>query len=767
MLMTQDIASAGIAYVARGWAVVPLHDVSAGSCSCGSADPDHIWNQGGKHPIYDRWQLDPLRDPVRVREQWAARPMANIGIATGAVSGFWVLDVDPDHGGHIALTGLISAYGPLPETYTVLTGSGGQHYYFALPDWEVTASRGRLPVGLDVRGRGGQVVAPPSVSSKGAYQVGADQPVAPAPAWLLDLIRPRQAEGYSPVTKLEDGGPLAGGTDRARAYAAAAVRAELAELAQAQPGTRNETAFRVACRLAELVNATWAGLDGAEVAHWYHAAAEQANADGSFSYVEAASVLAKAVGRVAGKAAELPPAEHLGTRVGWGELPAGVADFSVAGQGPAPGPLTFADALRAGPLPMPGVTAEQLAADPYAGHVEAEAIKLAIRERGRALYDQRRSVPVDFDREAMTGADLAALPRPAALVDGWLTRDTLARVYGPSGAGKSFVVLDLGACVATGTPWHGRAVERAPVCYAVAEGLYGMGQRREAWQQRHQLDDGITYLPRAVQITGAEWAAYVDWCRRRAFGLIIIDTQARATEGVKENDNAEMGMVVARLDELRRATAACILLVHHKGSVGEHARGATAMRGAMDVEIDVTRLANTLRLRTTKVKDAAEAVPLELTLAPLGPSAVLVRDGESVGMASPFVAPVYGSGGRQAAAFASRVLALVEIMIDNFGEGNGGTEADIKALYCSHRELVELPAVVQRKAFRRAWNRLEELGRIARVRGLSRFKFVELADLGPLEPNPEKLVPEGWILAEPSLSRKTSRTPGGGGDDDD
>lgn len=767
MFMTQDIASTAIAYLGRGWAVVPLHDVSAGACSCGSTDPVHVWKQGGKHPLYERWQTSPMRDPAAVREQWAGRPGANIGIVTGVVSGFWVLDVDPDNGGHTALAALVAAYGPLPETYTVLTGSGGMHYYFALPDWEPTASRGRLPVGLDVRGKGGQVVAPPSVSSKGPYRVGSDTVIAPAPAWLLDMIRPVRAESYSSVTKLEDG-PAAGGPDRARGYASAAVRAELGELARAPAGTRNETAFRVACRLAELVNASWSGFDGAEVAHWYHQAAEQANADGTFPYTEAAAVLAKAIGRVNGKPADLPAAEHMGTHVEWGGLPPGLADFSVAGQGPAPAaPFTFADALRAGPLPMPGHTAEQLAADPYAGHVEIEAAKLAIRERGKALYDQRRMVPVDFEAEALTGADLAALPRPATLVDGWLTRDSLSRVYGPSGAGKSFVVLDLGACVSTGTAWHGRAVERAGVCYSVAEGLWDMGQRRAAWEARHQLDTGITFLPRAVQITGPEWAAYVAWCRARAFGLIILDTQARATEGVKENDNAEMGMVVARLDELRRATAACVLLVHHRGAVGEHARGATAMRGAMDVEIDLSRVADRLRLRATKVKAAGEPMPIELTMAPLGASLVLVRDGESVGMASPFVAPMHGSGGRQAAAFASRVLALVEVLLDNFSEGNGGTEADIRALYCAHRELVELPPAVQRKAFRRSWNRLEELGRIARVRGLARFKFVELVDLGPLEPNPDKLVPEGWMLAEPSLSRKSTGGSAQGGDDDD
>lgn len=755
MFMAQDTVSTGVEYVYRGWAVIALHDVSAGACSCGSTDPDHIYRQGGKHPVHGQWQAFPLTTEAQVREQWAARPAANIGIVTGAVSGFWVLDVDPDNGGHVILAGLVAAYGPLPETYTVLTGSGGAHYYFTLPDWEPGGSRGRLPAGLDVRGKGGQVVAPPSVSSKGPYSVGANVPLAPAPAWLLDLIRPLRPE--APARRDDSpAGPVAGGPDRGRAYAAQAVRAELTELERALPGTRNETAFRVACRLAELVNAPWSGLDGEQVAHWYHAAAELANVDGSFNYVEAGDVLAKAVGRVAGKVADLPPADNLGHRVEWGALPHGVADFSGADRIGSAAPLTFADALRAGPLPMPGATAEQLSADPYAGHVEAELIRMDIRDRAKAEYARRQAVPVDFLAELMSGAELAQLPAPDPIIKGWLVRDSLARLVGASGAGKSFVGLDLAACVRTGEAWHGAPTVAGEVVYGVAEGLYDMGQRNVAWEQRYGRGSGVRFLPRPVQVGGPEWAAFVETMGTLRPALIVLDTQARHTEGVKENDNTDMGIVVARLDDLRRASGACVLLVHHRGAVGEHARGATVMRAAMDIEIDIDRTGDRLRVRATKVKHAAPPVPIELNMAPLGPSLVLVRDGESIGQASPFMAPLGGSGGKQHALFAERVMALVDILLDNFSEGNGGTEADIRALYLGHPAIVELAPNASRKAFRRAWNRLEELGRLARVRGLARFKFVELADLGPLEANPGKTVPEGWMLAEPSLSRKAS-----------
>ena len=71
-----------------------------------------------------------------------------VGIATGAASGVWVLDVDDWD----ALVALESEHGPLPPTYTVVTGSGGIHHYFAMPAGQTITNANRLPKGIDVRG---------------------------------------------------------------------------------------------------------------------------------------------------------------------------------------------------------------------------------------------------------------------------------------------------------------------------------------------------------------------------------------------------------------------------------------------------------------------------------------------------------------------------------------------------------------------------------------------------------------------------------------
>lgn len=171
--MDHDIASMATAYVRRGWKVIQLHDVTAGWCSCRDAT---ACESAGKHPVARAWQNSFIDSVEGVAAAWAARPVANVGIVTGPVSGIWVLDVDPAHGGHERLAELVAQFGPVPDTYTVGTGSGGTHYYFTTRglDFDLTNSRGALPAGIDVRGRGGFVVAPPSVSGIGAYRTLAD-----------------------------------------------------------------------------------------------------------------------------------------------------------------------------------------------------------------------------------------------------------------------------------------------------------------------------------------------------------------------------------------------------------------------------------------------------------------------------------------------------------------------------------------------------------------------------------------------------------------
>jgi hypothetical protein len=747
---TNDTASAAAAYVARGWAVLQLHDVTGGACSCGSDDePRHSTSQGGKHPLGRGWQNAGITDVAMARDAWARRPGANIGIVTGRASGIWVLDVDPEHGGDEKLAALVGAYGPLPETWTVQTGSGGRHYYWEMPDFDFTTSRGQLPVGLDVRGNSGQVVAPPSYTLKGPYRILVPAPVVQGPGWLLSMIRPSVRELATEIPSYNPGAHADSGADpgdRGPDYARAAVRALLAELAGALPGSRNDTAYRVGRRLAELVNSSWSGLDADAVFAGYMAAALACDVDGAFSQTEAEQVLRKAVWAQGGRGAALPAADFYGSLFTPVFPPGNVdtsmnggaqADFDQAGQGPAvnpfssPGGVTsahVADKLINGPIEQGEVL------DPWEDAVARELSRLLVREEAARRAKVRAAVTTDFDQVALDDAGMDRLPEAVPLVAGWLEMDSLARINGPSGHGKSFVVLDFGACISTGTSWHGQRVTQASVCYVVAEGVRGTAKRARAWCRRHGLDStGITFVPRPVQVGGMEWEAFKAWCVAKRFGLVIFDTQARSTVGVDENDSTEMGQIVASLDEIRAITGACCMLVHHRGLRGDQGRGSSAVRGAMETELDVTRQGTTITLRSTKQKDGSDPAPVLFSMNSLDDSIVLIAETDAISVNGPFISPA-------PAAMTMRercAVAIARALLD--APGLTRSEAQTHA-----RVTLGLGSDESTKrTVRRAWADLERLGRLAKASGREAYFFIELDGAAILDPNPGKAVQDG------------------------
>lgn len=144
----------------------------------------------GKEPaIHDNLKRA-TTDPKIITGWWRARDF-NIGLATGEHSGIWVLDVDGDEGEE-TLRQLVAAHGTLPPTVEAITGKG-RHLYFKWPaGTEIRNSQLRPDVpGLDWRGRGGFVLAPPSLHPSGrgyAWSVDSAAEFADAPEWLIVLV---------------------------------------------------------------------------------------------------------------------------------------------------------------------------------------------------------------------------------------------------------------------------------------------------------------------------------------------------------------------------------------------------------------------------------------------------------------------------------------------------------------------------------------------------------------------------------------------------
>ena len=144
---------------------------------------------------------------------WRAKwPQANIGICTGQHSDLLVLDVDPRNGGDETLKQLIARYGELPETPLCATGGGGSHYYLQHPGAIQLKGKDSHYPGLDIKGDGGYVVAPPSGHhSGGVYHWLNDwrtTTLAPVPDWLLQLIRKQNQVKTKPRKAGKDKAPL-------------------------------------------------------------------------------------------------------------------------------------------------------------------------------------------------------------------------------------------------------------------------------------------------------------------------------------------------------------------------------------------------------------------------------------------------------------------------------------------------------------------------------------------------------------------------------
>lgn len=149
---------------------------------------------GGKKPLTPNGFKNASTDIAQVTKWWRRYPDANIGIATGAVSGLYVIDIDNKDGkdGSKNLGELEGKHGKFPGTYTVRTPSGGFHYYFTWLDG-LGNSAERLGPGIDTRGEGGYVIGAGSVIGGRAYEVIVDLPPAELPMWMLELLNKPKA----------------------------------------------------------------------------------------------------------------------------------------------------------------------------------------------------------------------------------------------------------------------------------------------------------------------------------------------------------------------------------------------------------------------------------------------------------------------------------------------------------------------------------------------------------------------------------------------
>jgi hypothetical protein len=223
--------------------------------------------------------------------------------------------------------------------------------------------------------------------------------------------------------------------------------------------------------------------------------------------------------------------------------------------------------------------------------------------------------------EFVTGA------QPSWIIKDVLPMDEVGMIYGESGSGKSFLALDMMCAVAQGIDWREHKIKQAgSVAYVAAEGSMGAKNRIKAYMQRHDLDiedvplfvlgdspnlletkdttDLIKSLKKLQKVPGTP-----------PLLVVAIDTVACVMPGGDENSSRDMGRIISNSKLVHKHTGALVLLIHHSGKdASKGARGWSGVRGALGVEICVTRDGNERVAEIEKQKDGEEGAEYGFTL---------------------------------------------------------------------------------------------------------------------------------------------------------
>ena len=628
-------------------------------------------------------------DPDETSAWWAAGSRyadANIGVVT-ELSGVVCVDLDRGHADGVDGVQGWAALGqeayPYPA-YIDHTPRGGRHLlYRADPARPVKGSAGAVAPGVDTKGIGGMFIL-----YTDALPVMEPRKLPPLPPLVYERAPHQAASSTAPS--------IPGGQDPFASPARPFTKAQAREwclpymdrLRSAPSGTINDT-LNTAAKV---------------VYHFVPALLEREAADAWL--LDALSSTAYD-GRT-WKAQTTLDSAWQSSRRDWVATAADQPDPLGAPAGDDPGGAERADL--------------ELAAEVARQRRQRDArLLLDAEETARQADD---AAVAALTEQLLTSAALDDIPDLEPLIEGWLFRDSMARLIGKSGTYKSFVALDMACHVAAGTEWFGYATGTGPVVYVVAEGARGVRRRVRAWEAKHleSLGDKLLILPRPVQMVGPEWLAFVGACKAVGAVMVVLDTQARVTVGVEENSAREMGQVVAMGERLRVDTGACVMLIHHTGHAGEHGRGSTSVYGALQTELSLERTADRrVCLKASKQKDHDELGPVNLKLEPCCDSLVLVNldgmDDVSAGTVEESIRSITMASGSHAERAAIVLHGL-------WRGGSGATRAELRKACAEQYELAGL-AALKPTSFTYAFTKMEEAGWLREGRSASRFILSE------------------------------------------
>lgn len=293
---------------------------------------------------------------------------------------------------------------------------------------------------------------------------------------------------------------------------------------------------------------------------------------------------------------------------------------------------------------------------------DASGVGQRYAEQASAKYGVRMNmppVPGDANDYVQAGNDLALLLKPTTseyklnkfiitvsqpapiswLVKHWIQDKALVMIHGPSGGGKTFVVLDWMLHIASGkATWFGHKVRPGKIVYLAGEGHHGLKSRLAAWGHKNNISDPSFWSSEAGcdLNTSAGYLKVVEAVRALKIrpDVITVDTLHRFMAG-DENSAQDAKTMLDACAALMLEFGCTVILVHHTGVSEEaqhRARGSSAWRGALDIEISVipAKGDKSIEIVQRKSKDAEMAAPVYVDLLSVAIPGWLDEDGEQV-----------------------------------------------------------------------------------------------------------------------------------------
>jgi hypothetical protein len=528
---------------------------------------EHV-DKYGRPPLY----VGATREVEVIKSLFNKYPDGVWSLPTG-VNKLVVIDADEKDNGPARIRALFEENGGVPAgVVQVPTKSGGVHFYFSDPDGRFTNKAGGLKsdFGCDVRGAGGQVVAPGTLLEDGrgygdashlhflrTAVAGKDLPTLPD--YIIEKI------GAMSVAKQQDITPTL-------------EREVTKQLEEADWGQHEYDFDPVLCKYD--IDAL--KRDNPEFAALY----ANPGTDCSTNRFLAARYLMRE----------------------WPSMPApALAIFFSHWEGA--GEHTD-DKPKTGQYDDRQIAREWIKNQGLSKPSNGEAFGPVEEDHDDVTYERQLAIEQQDERRAeekrgrlYLGSELVKqYQTPDWFVQNMLAPRTVGAISGAPNVGKSFGVLDLGQHLSYGRDWFGLKVERCGVLYAYGEGRLGIASRLRAWSLRNDMSGGDIVVRDGIPNFAVDTKAAVKALKRAVkdanvmlsetgtppIKLLILDTFAKATAGAEENSAKDMGPIMATLRQLADDLNVCILIVHHTGkNANLGLRGSTAILGDLDFNIEI------------------------------------------------------------------------------------------------------------------------------------------------------------------------------------